>query len=279
MTSASERTSTPDRKQLLSLLKSLAQKGVHLKREGGKEKALLWTLVRQDRSERPVDNPDLVAVLERQGHLESGRHQTLILSSAGRLALKRWLSAGDGYFEQHREIRLLNVADPQGGGRTAVPVNLCESPLAWLASRKDRNGRSLLDRAQVEAGERLRADYGFARLMPTMSGGWRTGGGGGTTGNRGRAADLSDDVIAARQRVERVLTGLEPVLAGLLVDVCCHLKGLTAVEVERGWPARSGKVVLQIALTGLASRYGYVTTAGNGDGRIRAEQPNRKELS
>ncbi|MEP4031863.1 DUF6456 domain-containing protein [Roseibium polysiphoniae] len=274
MSRASERRSPPDRKRLLSLLKALAQTGAQLKREVGEGKAVLWTLVRPDRSERPVDNPDLVAVLERQGHVEWGREQTLILSSAGRLALKRWLSAGDGFLEQHREIRLQNISDPQGGGHSTVPVNLYESPLAWLASRKDRNGRALLDRAQVEAGERLRADYGFARLMPTMSGGWRTGGGGGSTGNRGRAADLSDDVIAARQRVERVLKGLEPALAGLLVDVCCHLKGLKTVEAERGWPARSGKVVLQIALTGLASRYGYVTTAGNGDGRIRADRPN-----
>ncbi|MEP0234180.1 DUF6456 domain-containing protein [Roseibium sp.] len=268
-----------DRKRLLSLLKSLAQTGAHLKREGGKGEALRWTLVRPDRSDRPLDTPEMVAVLERQGHVVRGADQTLALSSAGRLALKRWLSAGDGFLEQHREVGFVTISDPQGAGRTTVPVNLCESPLAWLASRKDRNGRALLDRAQVEAGERLRADYGFARLMPTMSGGWRTGGGGGTRGNRGKAADLSDDVIAARQRVERVLKGLEPALAGLLVDVCCHLKGLTAVEVERGWPARSGKVVLQIALTGLASRYGYVTTAGNGDGRIRTDRAKRNELS
>lgn len=42
----------------------------------------------------------------------------------------------------------------------------------------------------------------------------------------------------------------------MLVDVCCHLAGLSEAEKSRGWPQRSGKVILQIALTRLARYYG-----------------------
>ena len=171
------------------------------------------------------------------------------------MALRRALSGEEGFLDQHR-IKKQDLLSPQEDDPARICVNLAESPLSWLANRKDRQGRAWLGMPQVKAGERLRADFTFARLMPSFSGGWRVERHSPGARQAG-PQDMADDVMAARQRVDRILCGLEPTLAALLVDVCCHLKGLETVEAERGWPARSGKVVLQIALTALARRYGY----------------------
>lgn len=70
---------------------------------------------------------------------------------------------------------------------------------------------------------------------------------------------MSDQALASRQRVLQALEAVGPELAGVLIDVCCHLLGLSEAERSRGWPQRSGKVILQIALTRLARHYGILS--------------------
>jgi hypothetical protein len=139
-------------------------------------------------------------------------------------------------------------------GRTKVIVDETESPLAWLARRRGRDGRALIEPHQLQAGERLRADFTRAHLMPRTTSNWSSPLSSG--GGNGQAAVFTETMIAARQRVHHALDAVGPEFAGLLLDICCFLKGLEDIERERAWPARSGKVVLQLALDRLARHYG-----------------------
>jgi hypothetical protein len=145
--------------------------------------------------------------------------------------------------------------------------DLSESPLAWLARRKDKDGRPMLTQAEFDAGERLRADFWFAQMTPRLTVNWSSllSAGGGKHGGSDHAPDLRDSVIAARERVRRALSAVGPDLAGVLIDVCCHLKGLEASEKASGWPQRSGKIILRIALGQLARHYGILNTSAEAD--------------
>ena len=115
---------------------------------------------------------------------------------------------------------------------------------------------------QLQAGERLRADFTRAHLMPRTTSNWSSPmSSGGRRDGGNRAGDFTDAMIAARQRVNQALEAAGPEFSGLLLDVCCFLKGLADLEQERGWPARSAKVVLQLALDRLARHYGYAAQA------------------
>jgi hypothetical protein len=146
---------------------------------------------------------------------------------------------------------------------SAVPArNLAESPLAWLARRKDKDGQPLLTGAEFDAGEKLRADFWFAQMTPKTTANWSLllSGGGGSKGSPDIGPDMRDSVVAAKERVKRALAAVGPDLAGVLIDVCCHLKGLEASEKACGWPQRSGKIILQIALRQLARHYGMLSS-------------------
>lgn len=189
-------------------------------------------------------------------------HEGFRISSAGVAWLRRRLSDGD--FQAQHQKRSAKVIEIDGAKQSAI-VNEADNPLAWLASRKDKKGAPLLAPYQLQAGERLHADYQFAGLTAKVTSSWNPAAAGNKSdGGQNDAAALQDHVLAARQRVVRALAAVGPELCGVLIDVCCHLKGLEEAEKTEGWPQRSGKVVLQIALTRLARHYGLITVEDTG---------------
>lgn len=175
----------------------------------------------------------------------------------------------DDHRAQHLALAQQQIVTEHG--RATVTIDEAESPLVWLARRRGRDGRPLISPHQLQAGERLRADFTRAHLMPRTTANWSSPIASGRSSAGGeRAASFTETMIAARQRVHQALDATGPELAGLLLDVCCFLKRLEDVERERAWPARSAKVVLQLALDRLARHYGYGGEArGRKGARVR----------
>jgi hypothetical protein len=164
----------------------------------------------------------------------------------------------DPFRAHHLSIarRLIATAD----GHAEVLVDEAESPLAWLARRKGRDGQPLIQPVQFQAGERLRGDFTRAQMTPRVTSNWDPSVAQGRRGQAG-SGTFADAVMAARHQLRGALNAVGPEFAGLLLDVCCFLKGLEDVERERRWPPRCGKVVVQLALDRLVRHYGLAEQA------------------
>ncbi len=148
------------------------------------------------------------------------------------------------------------------GTSRQVTADAAESPLGWLARRRDRHGRPLIEETEFVAGERLRADFTIAGLSQRVTASWEQSIASGSSGRSGSAdvnLMMSERAMDARRRVNRALAMVGPGLAGILLEVCCLTSGLEAAERRLGLPQRAGKVVLQIALSRLAEHYGLAT--------------------
>lgn len=193
---------------------------------------------------------DLVA--ERRGIRED---RVFAITPVGEAYLRRQSASHDtAFFAQHHE--LLESTIVVEGVREKVVLDAAEGPLDWLARRRDTNGEPLIDAACFTAGERLRRDLTVASMIPSVTTNWDASAIGKTSSGPRDVAGASHASLAARQRVSQAMTAVGADFAGLLIDLCGFAKGLATIEQERGWPSRSGKVVVKLALARLADHYG-----------------------
>lgn len=241
--------------EVLDCLRALARRGARVVCEANRT---VVVAERRGRSSRREFAPDLIAALRRRGLVRDGAGGPRV-SVQGLSALRRRLGEGPSTATAVRPRRL---AGPRASGSDRPRVDVEENPLAWLRTRRDRSGRPMITAAEFQAGERLRADFHFAGLSPQVTANWDLGApaGGSPTGER-----LTDRMLDARHRVARALAAVGPDLSGLLLDVCCFLRGIGDVEKRCGWPDRSAKVVLRIALRQLARHYGLIEGGGRGE--------------
>lgn len=153
--------------------------------------------------------------------------------------------------KQHLVERELTSEGPRRSGgvaprRRSVTVNLAESPLGWLHARGHLSDRLF------DAGERLRADYERAQIAPGVTMRW----------DPVRIRSTNDGVlspgerqVAARQRFDGAIAAAGKGLQDILWRVVCACETVTAAEKELEWPARSGKLVLRLALERVADFY------------------------
>jgi hypothetical protein len=208
-----------------------------------------------------VASADLVAAMYRRDWLQPVGANGFTVGEAGLAWLRRRQTKDDPWRAQHLATESRSI-ETEDGRKAVATVVANESPLAWLRRRRGGDGQPLVSEVQFQAGERLRAEFERGRLGPRVTADWTSPARDrNPRGPDGGPGDLLDTAIAARQRVDAAIRALGPDLGSLLIDVCCFLVGLEDAERRRGWPRRSAKVVLGIALDRLAAHYGLSETA------------------
>ncbi len=200
-----------------------------------------------------------------------GRVSTYEITSAGRSALRRMIEdedqrrqdgmagghgmaeAGGVFAGQHRVWGERQVMDDDGPRR--LRYNLAESPVSVLGRRRDKDGKPFLESPLIEAAERLREDFELGQMGPRVAQNWEKFLTGGDRGSFRPDGGAGEGPGQARNRVAAALRDLGPGLGDVALRVCCFLEGIEAAERRMGWAARSGKIVLRIALMRLRRHY------------------------
>ncbi|MBP0481887.1 DUF6456 domain-containing protein [Sagittula salina] len=185
------------------------------------------------------------------------------ITAAGRAALNLMMA-------QH-ETKLRGFAEAQAGfdtgreaGRALEEVErdprmrkgryvLAESPLIALGRRRDKDGAPFLTDVLVAAGERLREDFELSQLGPRTTQNWDQFLTAGVSAQAGSGA--GSGAQAAQERLKAALKDLGAGLGDVALRCCCYLEGIETAEKQLGWSARSGKIVLRIALQRLRRHY------------------------
>lgn len=264
-------------RQIVRILRRLAEPGAQLVVAEGMDKAIV---IRDDIRTAILDRElaehmAIRAWVQLQGQ---GRVNRYVLSAEGREVLRAIVSARRGtalptgedfvlatpvrpateadssHADQHRQWEEREITDPEDGRRRRTRINIADSPLLVLARRRGSDGLPFLSSEQVAAGERLREDFELAQMGPRVTQNWDRFLTAGADVSR-QSVGYSGGSEGARNRVAAALRELGPGLGDMCLRVCCFLEGIEMTERRLGWSARSGKIVLRLALMRLERHY------------------------
>jgi hypothetical protein len=149
------------------------------------------------------------------------------------------------------EDRALDCEEaPRGRAKRSRPARSVTVNVAELASLALARHPSAVD-----AGERLRADWERAQLAPRITMAWDAAPVSDHRGGSSAAPDLSGSQIDAKRRFHAAIDHARRGLGDILWRVVCSGEGMREAETALGWPARSGKLVLTLALDRFADFY------------------------
>lgn len=198
---------------------------------------------------------------------KQGKLSAYGLTPAGRAMVRRWegrSAPGGSFAAQHRDFAEAEVMEEDGPRR--IRYNAAESPVSVLARKRDKDGRPYLEPDLVRAAEQIRIDFEMAQMGPRVAQNWDRFLTGADRGAFRPESGLAEGPQAARERVSLALRDLGPGLGDVVLRCCCFLEGLETAERRMGWAARSGKIVLRIALQRL--RHHYDETYGRAGPRL-----------
>lgn len=115
-----------------------------------------------------------------------------------------------------------------------------ESPILSMARRATKTGERFLDPTLVAVAEKIREDYEVSLINSTPPIEWNV------VISTGIYPNGIED--GATLRFARAMVDLGPGLGDVVLNCCCKLHGIEVTEQNMGWSARSGKIVLRIAL-------------------------------
>jgi hypothetical protein len=223
----------------------LARPGAWMGAEADGGYAIRLAPTRRARVNLTIDEAIFLALVELPG---------LRVRSKGGWTLRAEVEAGEAPAPGRPGIidgtRTIMQAD---GRPVAHAANLGETPIAWLARRRDSEGRPWLTPAQVAAGERLTREAEAALSGPSLTMRWdalpRSGGG------SSARMEPGDRALSAGRRVALALDACGPRLRGIVQQVCIQGSALSLAERELGLGRRRGKILLQQGLQALADHY------------------------
>ncbi|MBV7409829.1 DUF6456 domain-containing protein [Maritimibacter sp. DP1N21-5] len=255
-------------------LRALADPGAMLVIAEGVEDAAVLGRAADD-PDRPVrkavvprEVAELLALNEWISGEVSGRLSRYRITPSGRTKLQHLIAE-----EETRRADGLEAMDrskPRPPGQTRGRSVGAEPPLRVLARRKRSCGEPFLDRPMTQAAERFRESYEIARaggaigddIGRLLSGGYQSVAPNAASPGRGALVMKTPRHIVAHESLHRALAALGPELAETVILSCCHEDGMEAIEEKLDYPARSGKIVLRIALGTLARHYAAVGDEG-----------------
>ncbi|WP_417269759.1 DUF6456 domain-containing protein [Celeribacter sp.] len=261
------------------ILRRLSEPGACLAVAKDMEKAVVVRDLPDGRTTRTaVLDRSVAQMLALKGWIEAqvkGKITRYSITSAGRTAFREFLAAEEsaraGFAEapsvfgdstEAWQGEAVGGADKSKSKR--IRYNAVESPVMVLARRRNKDGSMFLPPELVAVAERLREDFELAHMGDRAAQDWEAFLAGEERGLlEGDVQGFGAD--AAQARAAAALDELGPGLGDVVLRCCCRLEGMEQAEKHMGWSARSGKIVLRIALQRLKRHYdraGYSNLIG-----------------
>lgn len=240
-----------ERQEFMRIARRLIEVGAYLKRDqkcfGLMVKRNKWTNAVMQCGEHYVEKFISEDLLQR----DVSEEERYVISDPGRSLYLRGKTPAHAFLAQHHQLE---------SKEDGVMYKNAQTPLAWLKSRNGKNqkGAIVFDDVEFAAGERLCRDFELSQSCKSITldlsrvsvqDGRRAG---------HEYSDVPGVVLDARKRLRKAVDAVGQDLDEVLITTCCLNVGLVEMEKKLGWPNRSGKLVLKIALRRLAQHYGYL---------------------